>query len=418
MFNPLQFYEFGKSRLALALPFVSTWKTNNSGISTTTQIKLPLISTGVYNFIVNWGDGTQNTITTHNQAEVTHTYSGAGNYTVSISGTIKGFNFGGGGDKSKILSVSSWGDLQLATATNQFSFFLGCSNLILSNVSDFLDLTGTTNLTEMFKSCTSLTTVNGINQWDTSSVTAMTSMFQLATNFNQPLSFNTGNVTSMNAMFSDAIKFNSLLTFNTINVISMLQMFKGSTIFNQPVNFNTSKVIDMNLMFQQATAFNQSLSFNTVKVTSMNSMFRLAINFNQNLSGFDLSLVTNTAMMFMNASNFNNGLASGLSGALAWNTINVTVMSDMFNTSNAFNQNIGSWNVSKVTNFASFMNGKTNLNFSATNLDAIYNGWSSRPVKTPITITFGTAKYTSASSSGRAILTGAPNNWVITDGGI
>jgi hypothetical protein len=64
------------------------------------------------------------------------------------------------------------------------------------------------------------------------------------------------------------------------------------------------------------------------------------------------------------------------------------------------------------------MLGKTAATFSATNLDAIYNGWSSRAVKTPVTINFGTAKYTSASTSGRAILTGAPNNWAITDGGI
>ena len=64
------------------------------------------------------------------------------------------------------------------------------------------------------------------------------------------------------------------------------------------------------------------------------------------------------------------------------------------------------------------MFGKTPATFSTTNLDAIYNGWSTRPVKTPITISFGTAKYTAAGAAGRAILTGAPNNWVITDGGI
>ena len=90
----------------------------------------------------------------------------------------------------------------------------------------------------------------------------------------------------------------------------------------------------------------------------------------------------------------------------------------MFSEAILFNQPIGSWNISNVTNFTNFMSGKTTANFSAANLDAIYNGWSSRPVKTPITISFGTAKYTAAGAAGRAILTGAPNNWVITDGGI
>ena len=64
------------------------------------------------------------------------------------------------------------------------------------------------------------------------------------------------------------------------------------------------------------------------------------------------------------------------------------------------------------------MLGKTPATFSSTNLDAIYNGWSSRPVKPNLSITFGTAKYTAAGQAGKNILTGAPNNWSITDGGI
>jgi hypothetical protein len=45
--------------------FVSTWDTRNTtaGSSSSTQVKLPLISDGVYNFVVNWGDGNSNTIT-------------------------------------------------------------------------------------------------------------------------------------------------------------------------------------------------------------------------------------------------------------------------------------------------------------------------------------------------------------------
>jgi hypothetical protein len=94
-------------------------------------------------------------------------------------------------------------------------------------------------------------------------------------------------------------------------------------------------------------------------------------------------------------------------------------MNSIFGASTAFNQNIGSWNISGVTDFTNFMLNKTSVTFSTTNLDAIYNGWSSLlSVKPSITITFGTAKYTAASSAGRAILTSAPNLWSITDGGI
>ena len=96
-------------------------------------------------------------------------------------------------------------------------------------------------------------------------------------------------------------------------------------------------------------------------------------------------------------------------------------MVSMFFSNSAFNQNIGTWNVSNVTNFINFMSGKKSVNYSATNLDAIYSdttGWASRLVKSNIVINFNTIKYTSEGSPGKAILTGAPNNWVITDGGV
>ena len=129
------------------------------------------------------------------------------------------------------------------------------------------------------------------------------------------------------------------------------------------------------------------------------------------MNDWDTSNVTSTTSMFQSATNFNQNIGS-------WDVSKAVTMAFMFSSATNFNQNIGSWNVSNVTNFTGFMTNKTSLNFSVTNLDAIYNGWSLRAVKTPITIDFGTAKYTSASSAGRAILTSAPNNWVITDGGI
>lgn len=63
------------------------------------------------------------------------------------------------------------------------------------------------------------------------------------------------------------------------------------------------------------------------------------------------------------------------------------------------------------------MSGKTSADFSTSNLNAIYNGWSGKLVQPNITIDFGTIKYTAAGQAGRNILTGSPNNWSITDGG-
>jgi hypothetical protein len=65
-----------------------------------------------------------------------------------------------------------------------------------------------------------------------------------------------------------------------------------------------------------------------------------------------------------------------------------------------------------------YLAGKTDLNYSSANLDAIYNGWSLLTVQPNLTINFGTIKYTLAGQAGKNILTGAPQNWTITDGGI
>jgi hypothetical protein len=89
-----------------------------------------------------------------------------------------------------------------------------------------------------------------------------------------------------------------------------------------------------------------------------------------------------------------------------------------FRSATAFNQNIGSWNVEAVTSITNFMSSKTAANYSAANLDAIYNGWSTQSVQPNLTITFGSIKYTAAGQTGRDTLDNAPNNWTITDGGI
>ena len=84
--------------------------------------------------------------------------------------------------------------------------------------------------------------------------------------------------------------------------------------------------------------------------------------------------------------------------------------------------NVNSWNVSGVTDFTDFMYGKTPLTFSTTNLDSIYNGWSTKNPKPNLNISFGSANYTiSGGQAGKDILGsisgGGTYNWTITDGG-
>lgn len=165
--------------------FLSRWNTNliSQGSSSGYQISLPLEPSGTYNFTVDWGDGTNNTITSWDQAEVRHLYEPAGVYAVAIEGTLIGWRFDYSGDRLKIIEISQWGNIRLG---NSGGYFYGSENLQLTAI-DALNLTGTTTLSRMFDRCTNLGSVGDMNSWDVSNVTDMRMMFYAATSFDQPI---------------------------------------------------------------------------------------------------------------------------------------------------------------------------------------------------------------------------------------
>jgi surface protein len=396
------------------IPFISTWDTSLGDGQPT--VKLPIYNGGTYDFTVNWGDGNVEPITSYTQG--LHTYSSGGTYTITITGTMEGFNFSQVvDDKDKITSVIQWGDkIILGNLTN---YFKSCNNLKLNSVSDVLNLTGTDNLSGMFYGCISLTAINRVNEWDVYDVTDMSSMFELATSFDQSLNlWDVSNVINMNSMFAgnknNLMIFNgNISSWNVSGVTDMNRMFSNTVSFNQNIgSWNVSGVTDMNSMFAFATSFNQDISsWNVSNVTNMYFMFKDATLFNQPLNLWNVSNVTNMSKMFELATSFDQSLN-------LWDVSNVTDMSYMFQTAISFNQDISSWNVSNVTNMFNFMNGKSISDYSTTNLDAIYNTWSTIPIQPNLNISFGTIKYTLGGSAGKLILENAPNNWIITDGGI
>ena len=130
--------------------FSSVWHTDATsfGSSASNSIKLPLVSTGTYDFLIDWGDESSDHIINYNQAECTHTYDDEGIYTVSIKGIIQGWAFSNGGDRLKLYSITNWGSLRLG---NDGDYFRGCTNLKIT-ATDLLDLTGTTILRYAFSS--------------------------------------------------------------------------------------------------------------------------------------------------------------------------------------------------------------------------------------------------------------------------
>jgi surface protein len=202
---------------------------------------------------------------------------------------------------------------------------------------------------------------------------------------------------------------------NLSNNTSLSNAFDGCTsltTINRSNEWNTSNITLMNGLFANCTSFNSDIStWNVSNVSNLGGMFLNCQLFNSNISGWNVSQTINADEMFQGATAFNQNIGS-------WNLSNVTTMIRMFQGAIAFDQNIGSWDISNVTDFTNFMNGKSFTDYSASNLDAIYNGWSLLTVQPSININFGTIKYTLAGQGGRNILTGVPNIWIIADGGI
>lgn len=377
--------------------FVTTWDTTlvSTGSSTSNQIKLPLISTGVYSFFVDWGDGTSTIITSYNQTETTHTYLKPNVYTVKITGTCYGWCFNNSGDRLKLLNVKQWGTT--FRPFNNYGTFFGCRNLTLNDVIGTLDLTGMTSLRAFFFECFSLTKVNNINGWNTSNITIMSQMFESAREFDDNIGdWNTSNVTDMYNMFANDFMFNnggssSINNWDTSNVTSFRYMFGSDASvpsrfsrFNQPIgDWNTSKVTNMSVMFYRNTPFNQDIG--TKSVTKNGVTY----------TAWDTSNVTDMSFMFGSTAvspavvpigNFNNGGSDSIKN---WNTSKVTLMNSMFSVQCSFNQDIGTkivtvngntytaWNVENVTNMSFMLNAFDNSSGSY----GVFNNGESDTIK-------------------------------------
>ena len=93
----------------------------------------------------------------------------------------------------------------------------------------------------------------------------------------------------------------------------------------------------------------------TSSVTDMRGMFGEAKAFNQDIGSWDVSSVTNMYEMFNRAGAFNQDIGS-------WDVSSVTNMRYMFQQATAFNQDISSWNVSQVTAMYRMFNSATSFN--------------------------------------------------------
>ncbi|KYG72797.1 hypothetical protein AWN68_08830 [Roseivirga echinicomitans] len=318
------------------IPFVTIWTITRPSQTISFDTKPGL----VYNYNVDWGDGTSETGLTEGAS---HTYTDYGHHRVSITGIFPAID---ANSSPNITSIEQWGNIVWETMQGAFA---GCSNL-KENAPDAPNLSRVTDMQGMFSSCEDFS--GDLNNWDVSNVTDMSFMFENNSPYDKDIEigdWDVSKVTSMDRMFAGADVFNDDIgNWDVGSVTTMSEMFEDARSFNQDIgSWNVSNVSDMSSMFRSASSFNQDIgSWNVKKVTDMSSMFLNAFAFNQNIGNWNVGNVTDMGHMFTSAGAFNQDIGN-------WDVSRVSNMFGMFNMANAFNQDIGRWDVSNVVRMVS-----------------------------------------------------------------
>jgi hypothetical protein len=386
-----------------ALTFTIDTTATEVGSTANNQYRLPLISSGTYDFYVQWGDGDAEQITSWNQAEATHTYAAAGTYTVkmfAVAATTTpiidhiswasqdGTTLSAANDRLKVQDISEWAAAILYL--NEY-VFTNCENLNITTTSS--PTFGSKVLrTSAFENCDNLS--GDLSGWGT----VASPITGLAGNFYKNSTSNPN--------------FNFVLQHN---VGSLIQPFQNCAAFNNPLNnWDVSSVIGFTAAFSGASAFNQDISgWDTGNSSAFNAMFSNALAFNQNISSWNVASVTTFSQMFQGATLFNQPVG-------AWTTTSLTNLFSTFKNAAAFDQDLANWDVSGVTTAVDMLTGS---NISAANWDALLIGWAAQgtgagSLQANVTLSNINQLHGSVDSAATAAynkLTSAPYNWTIVD---
>ncbi len=276
--------------------FVTKWEIPSANYVFT----LPLKDNLNYDFTVDWGDNTPTSeVTSFDDDDKEHTYANSESYTITITGTVEGFENNAAPLKGLLVEVTNlghmgWKDLSYAFRNNSFLVAVFGGNT--SNVTD---------MSQMFDGARKATP--DTSGWDTSSVTNMSYMFSSAMKATPDTSdWDTSSVTNMSYMFSSAMKATpDTSDWDTSSVTNMSYMFSRALKATPDTSgWDTSSVTNMTSMFSSATRATPDTSgWDTSSVTNMTSMFYAASQANPDINGWDISNVTHITSMFKGAEN-------------------------------------------------------------------------------------------------------------------
>ncbi|CAM1344933.1 BspA family leucine-rich repeat surface protein [Tenacibaculum amylolyticum] len=238
--------------------------------------------------------------------------------------------------------------------------------------------------------------IQSIDQWGTQVWRNMNGAFFRCSNLviNATDIPNLSNVTDFNQTFVETTSLTDnggkMKDWDVSNITSMSNAFSRSG-FNENINdWNVSNVTNFSRMFQDNRSFNQPLD---------------QWIFNQ-----ESSAQINALNMFFGASAFNQDISG-------WNTSKFTVMTNMFRNAVAFDRDVSNWDISNATDVSNMFTGS---GFSQANFDNLLIAWSTLEggeIRIPTGLTLDTDTTYCFGADARDVLTSAPYNWIINDGG-
>jgi hypothetical protein len=270
-----------KYGVAIDPAFKMTIDTTQAGSASDTFI-LPLASGSIYNFDVDWGDGSSETITT--DTDVTHVYPSSGTYQIAITGVFPKIFFNRTGDTLKLLSVDNWGIYGLDNignmTVNQSSAFARCNNnSSIANDVDNINLI--TNGFRMFEdnalsvlpeNLTLNALIDGGNMFGGNSLESLPANMALSSL-----------VLGSDIFGSGMFRFNNLESLPIVMTLGLLtngrEMFRGNSLATLPSNMKLQSLNNGVRMFENCTIDTVRYSQLLIDLESDNS------NNNVNFSG-------------------------------------------------------------------------------------------------------------------------------------
>ena len=163
---------------------------------------------------------------------------------------------------------------------------------------------------------------------------------------------------------ADAPNLRSIDQWGDAEWRSMYSSFMGASnmVLHATDAPDLSRVTDTSYMFLNASSFDGDLSaWDLSHITSMTGMFWGASSFDGDLSAWDVSSVTDMYTMFYNAISFDGDIST-------WDVSRVRNMANMFHSASSFDGDISAWDVSSVTDmYAMFL--------TASSFNGDISGW-------------------------------------------